>query len=202
MNNRYDCARVQEELAALAEDAIPQEAAAHLHATGADPARDAIEPGRDAPLAAVVRGAVKGREEAWEALKLGFKRALGQEEGEVEPMAVVYHALAVQALMTLAFGFVLLGAPAVLSREPLPGPGDEPGMSWFHSHSSAYSRSNRGGGASDGALPPGPGVHTHSLTFPAMSYRPQAFGARPRTGRISRRRSRWRSRWELASLQA
>lgn len=64
----------------------------------------------------------EGREEAWEALKLGFKRALGQGEGEVEPMAVVYHALAVQALMTLAFGLVLLGAPLVLSREPLPGP--------------------------------------------------------------------------------
>ncbi len=30
MNNRYDCARVQEELAALADDAIPDEAAAHL----------------------------------------------------------------------------------------------------------------------------------------------------------------------------
>jgi hypothetical protein len=30
MSHRYDCARVQEELAALAEDAIPEEAAAHL----------------------------------------------------------------------------------------------------------------------------------------------------------------------------
>ena len=44
MNNRYDCARVQEELAALAEDAIPQEAAAHL--AGCDECRDLLHDAR------------------------------------------------------------------------------------------------------------------------------------------------------------
>ncbi len=44
MINRYDCARVQEELAALADDAIPEEAAAHL--AGCDDCRDLLHDAR------------------------------------------------------------------------------------------------------------------------------------------------------------
>ena len=44
MSHRYDCARVQEELAALAEDAIPEEAAAHL--AGCDECRDLLHDAR------------------------------------------------------------------------------------------------------------------------------------------------------------
>ncbi len=44
MNNRYDCARVQEELSALADDAIPEEAAAHL--AGCDDCRDLLHDAR------------------------------------------------------------------------------------------------------------------------------------------------------------
>jgi Flp pilus assembly protein TadD len=44
MNNRYDCARVQEELGALADDAIPEEAATHL--AGCDDCRDLLHDAR------------------------------------------------------------------------------------------------------------------------------------------------------------